>query len=121
VGGRARGAGPAAGGARSSGAGVQEPCARRSSREQRAAGCSVSAADGRSREWTCVQQKHAQGSRGAVEAGSAAACLQAAWRPGHPHMVRPCRVLGVGRLRPRIVMRLRLWRGKLGRRSYAAA
>jgi hypothetical protein len=36
-------------------------------------------------------------------------------------MVRPRRVLGVGWLRSRIVMRLRLWCGKLGRRSYAAA
>jgi hypothetical protein len=68
-----------------------------------------------------VQQRHAQESRGAAEAGSAAVCLQAAWRPGPPPMVRPRRVLGVGRVRSRIVMRLRLWCGKLGRRSYAAA
>jgi hypothetical protein len=34
-----------------------------------------------SEEWMCVQQRHAQESRGVAEAGSAAVCPQAAWRP----------------------------------------
>jgi hypothetical protein len=65
-----------------------------------------------SEERTCVRQKHTQGNRGATEAGSATACLQTAWRPGFPSRVRPRRVLGVGRRRPQIVMRLRFWQGE---------